>query len=78
MKAMQMTASVSIDGKLIAKLPPGIPPGEHRVVLVIDDGLVSSKVRNAKPPLKLNVLRWEAWPAESTFRRKDIYGDDGR
>lgn len=77
MKAMQMTANVSIDGKLIAKLPPGIPPGEHRVVVVIDDGLVPAKARNAKPPLKLNVLKWESWPAESTFRREDIY-DDGR
>ena len=78
MKAMQMTAIVSVDGKLVLKLPPSIQPGEHRVVLVIDDGFVSSKAPNAKPPLKLNVLRWKAWPVESTFRREDIYGNDGR
>jgi hypothetical protein len=78
MKSMQMTATVSVDGKLTVQLPPSIPPGEHRVLLVIDDGTVPSKARIPKPPLALNVLRWDAWPADSTFRREDIYGDEGR
>lgn len=78
MKSMQTTATVSVDGKLTVQLPPSIPPGEHRVLLVIDDGAMPSKTRIPKPPLSLNVLRWEAWPADSTFRREDIYGDEGR
>lgn len=78
MKSMQTIATVSVDGKLIVQLPPSIPPGEHRVLLVIDDGAGPSKARIPKPPLALNVLRWEAWPADSTFRREDIYGDEGR
>ncbi len=78
MKSMQTTATVSIDGKFVVQLPSGIPPVEHRVVLVIDDGMAPLKARISKLPLTLNVLRWEAWPADSTFRREDIYGDEGR
>jgi hypothetical protein len=78
MKSMQTTATVSVDGKLTVQLPPSIPPGEHRVLLVIDDGARPPKARIPKPPLALDVLRWEAWPADSTFRREDIYGDEGR
>ncbi len=72
MKSMQTTATVSVDGKLTAQLPPSIPSGEHRVLLVIDGGTAPSKARIPKPSLALNVLRWEAWPVDSTFRREDI------
>lgn len=78
MKSMQTTATVSVDGKLIVQLPPSIPPGEHRVLLVIEDGTRPMQARIYKQPLGLNVLKWEAWPADSTFRREDIYGDEGR
>ena len=59
MKSMQTTATVSVDGKLTVQLPSGIPPGEHRMLLVIDDGVEPSKARIHKPPLALNVLRVE-------------------
>ena len=78
MKSMQTTATVSVDGKLIVQLPPSISPGEHRVLLVIEDDTRPVQARIYKRPLGLNVLRWETWPADSTFRREDIYGDDGR
>ncbi len=78
MKSIQTTATVSVDGKLVVQFPQSIPPGEHRVLLVIDDGAAPSNVQISKPPLALNVLRSEAWPADSTFRREDIYGDEGR
>jgi hypothetical protein len=78
MKSMQTTATASVDGKLTVQLPPSITPGEHHVLLIIDDGAAPSKARIPTPPLALNVLRWEAWPADSTFRREDIYGDGGR
>lgn len=76
MTSVQTTATVSRDGKLVIQLPPSIPPGKHRVVLVIDHG--QTPVRLSKPPLKLNVMKWKAWSAASTFRREEIYGDEGR
>jgi len=78
MKSMQVTATVSLDGKLIAQLPAITPPGEHRVVLVIDDKFASPPVKIPKPLLKLNVLKWQVWPAESMFRREELYENDGR
>ena len=78
MKAMQITATVSLDGRLIVQLPSSIPPGEHRVVLVIEDKSTAPTAKISRPPLRLNVLKWKAWPAESTFRREDLYGDEGR
>jgi hypothetical protein len=78
MKSMQVTATVSVDGKLIVQVPQSIPPGEHRVVLVIDDKTTQPAAKIPKPPLKLNVFRWEGWPADSTFRREDIYEGAGR
>jgi len=78
MKSMQVTATVSVDGKLTVQLPAIIPPGEHRVVLVMDDKFAAPPVNIPKPLLKLNVLKWQAWPTESTFRREEIYEDGGR
>ena len=37
MKTFETTAVVAPDGTLTAQLPVDIAPGEHRIVLVIDD-----------------------------------------
>lgn len=34
--------------------------------------------RSSKPPLQLKAFKWPTWPVGATFRREDIYGDDGR
>lgn len=78
MTSIQLTATVSSDGKLIAQLPPGILPGEHQVVLVIDEAQAMRTDQNGKRPKALRILKWNAWPADSTFRREELYGDEGR
>lgn len=79
MRTIETTAVVTQDGKLTITLPPDVTPGEHQVVVVIDTNrTVSSPERLPKPPLKLASWKWEAWPEECTFRREDMYGDDGR
>ncbi len=48
-------------------------------MLILDEtaGIVS--VGNGpKPPLRLKVFDWPGWPANATFRREEIYDDDGR
>ncbi|HZF09416.1 MAG TPA: hypothetical protein VFE33_11550 [Thermoanaerobaculia bacterium] len=45
--------------------------GELRVVAQAPPGI-------AKPPLRLKMLDLRGLPANTTFRREDIYGDDGR
>lgn len=74
LKAIDTTATVSEDGLLVIKLPPDIPPGQHRVVLVIGEA-----EKQATKPLPLN---WIVYPVglvsdTFTFRREELYGDNG-
>lgn len=39
MKTIEAIATVTSDGQLILQVPPDIMPGEHRIVLVIDESL---------------------------------------
>ena len=74
MRTIEAIATVTEDGKLTVNVPPDIPAGEHRVVLVVD----VSPLPEGYQPLRLHVWNLNAWPADFTFRREDLYGDDGR
>ncbi|HVL14657.1 MAG TPA: hypothetical protein VM529_18940 [Gemmata sp.] len=73
MRTIETRAVVTADHTITLTLPEDIPPGECRVVLVIENG---------KPPVSL----WAGWEPhdvelvdpDNTFRREDTYGDDGR
>jgi hypothetical protein len=74
-KTIETTAVVLPDHTLTIQLPPEISPGEHRVVVMIDD--------DARPPRNLSPLRFTHYAAcplveTMTFRREDIYDDAGR
>lgn len=81
MRMFEIKATVAPGGELrvVARVPPDIPPGDHQAVLVLGEatGVVSSG-KAPKPPLRLKVFDWPAWPANSTFRREEIYDDDRR
>jgi len=80
MRTIETHVTVTLDGQLTVQVPApaDIPPGEHRAVLVIEEHVASAVARAPKPPLALKVGKWEAWPADATFRREDLYEDDGR
>lgn len=79
MRTIETQVTVTQDGQLTVQIPaPAIPPGEHRAVLVIDEHVAAASVRVPKPPLALKVWKWESWPTGATFRREDLYEDDGR
>ena len=42
----------------------------------IPESVVSKVI--PRPPLQINVVPWNNWPADSTFSREDIYEDDDR
>ncbi|MGV0023558.1 hypothetical protein [Phormidesmis priestleyi] len=42
MKTVETTVTVAIDGTVTFQLPPGISPGKHRIVLVIDEKVEST------------------------------------
>jgi hypothetical protein len=72
MITIETVAKVSSEGELFVKLPSTVPPGEHRIIVVID----------APPQKNLEPLELSVYPvgllADTTFRREDIYGDDER
>lgn len=80
MKAIETTGMVTADGKITIQLPPDIPPGEHQIVLVIDEELVSEKslTKEKRPPLNFPVHDFGSWPAALSLRREDMYDDWGR
>ncbi len=79
---------VSAEGELVVKLPTKLPPGEHHVVVVVDTVVVDTVVVDTKvntereqeqPPLPLIFSAYPAAPvSQTTFRREDMYDDDGR
>lgn len=76
MRTIETTVMIGSDGKLTLQLPYDIQPGQHRVVIVIDE--ISSPVGEDKASLDLQVVDWPNWPVDSTFRREELYDDNGR
>jgi len=72
---IEAIATVTSEGKVTIQLPPTIPPGEHKLVLMIDEG---SAVERKRPPLDFPVIHVADWPENLSLRREDMYGDDGR
>lgn len=72
MITIDTVAKVSGEGELLVKVPSTVPPGEHRVIIVVD----APRQKDAKP------LEFSVYPVglltDTTFRREDIYGDDER
>ncbi|MBD2531193.1 hypothetical protein H6G97_17010 [Nostoc flagelliforme FACHB-838] len=78
MKSIETIATVTKDGKITAQLPLDIAEGEHQVVIVIDENLLTEKTENKE---KKAHLQFYAYPvglvSESlTFRREDLYTND--
>ena len=75
MRTIETTAIVTNDGKITVHLPADIPPGEHHVVMVIDEQPTQKKKR---PPLDFPVDSWGPWPADLSLSREDMYDEWGR
>ncbi len=75
MRAVEVTITVSEDGTIELEGPADLSPGKHQALLVVDEP--------AAPRIRREPLRLKTYPAglvseSDTFRREDIYGDDGR
>ena len=75
MRAVTATGIVRADHTLTVPVPADIPPGVRTVVIVLEDA--SQAVHGAGP---LQLRPHPVGPADPTctYRREDIYGDDGR
>jgi hypothetical protein len=77
MRSLVLTAVVTPEHTVTIAVPPDIPPGPHEVVLVIQE-----EVQTATKGVP-DFLNWPAHPVgptdpSCTYRREDLYGDDGR
>lgn len=75
MRALTITAVVRPDHTLMAQVPADIPAGVRTVVVVLEDAQ-----ENSRPAVSFSFHPHPVGPADSacTYRREDIYGDDGR
>ncbi len=74
MVTTETTIEVDEQGKATVQLPAGSKPGRHRAVIIVFDGPESAMVH---PDFPRHDIPWP-FPEGSTFRREDMYGDDGR
>ncbi|OYD90275.1 hypothetical protein CDG76_31620 [Nostoc sp. 'Peltigera membranacea cyanobiont' 210A] len=78
MKSIETIATVPKDGKITAQLPLDIPEGEHQLVIVIDEKLLTEETENKekKAPLKFSAYPVGLVSESLTFRREDLYAND--
>ena len=75
MKTIETTVTIAEDGTVTLRLPPEIPPGKRRVVLVIDD----QPIREQSASLAdFPVDEYGPWPENLSLQREDMYGEWGR
>jgi hypothetical protein len=75
MRALTVTAVVGPDHTLTVQVPADIPPGIRTAVVVLEDAAETSP-----RPTTLTFHPHPVGPADPacTYRREDMYGDDGR
>ncbi len=79
MKTFETSISVKVDGSAVIelKLPDNVSPGMHRAIVMVEEQSAAAGSRFDEP-LDFLPMKFEAWPKDCTFRREDLYGDNGR
>ena len=75
MRTIETTATVTNDGKMTVQIPPDIPEGEHRVVVVIEEQPIKKETQSLAD---FPVRDYGPWPANLSLRREDMYDEWGR
>lgn len=80
MKSITTIATVTADGKVTLQLPADITPGEHQVVLVIDENIKTEKpeTKKERSPLNFPTISVGSWPDDLSLRRENMYDEWGR
>ena len=77
MKVIETTARVAPSGLFTIQEKLDVPPGMHRVIVVMDE----TPQPEPGKPLSMEdrpVHDVGPWPEGLSLRREDMYGDDGR
>lgn len=74
-RTIDTIAVVTANRQLTVEVPPSVAPGEHRVVVIIDEEPTSASRRG---DLALPLYDVGPWPDDLSLHRFDIYDDSGR
>ena len=77
MRRLETKVIINPDHTLNLRLPKDIPPGEHRVVLIIDTPDISPHQADAEQ-LDLPQLDLGPWSDTLSLRREDLYEQSDR
>ena len=72
MRTIETTAMITADSTLTMQVPPDIAPGDHHIVVIIDEQPV---VQEPRPPLQFAAYPVGVTAPERTFRREELYDD---
>lgn len=81
MKAVEAVIEVSQEGSAVINTRKQLKPGLHKILIIADETAISEgdwRIREKKRGLDLRPIHIEGWAKRSTFRREEIYNDDGR
>ena len=79
MRTIETTARVGEDRKatVLLEFPPDVSPGHYKMLVVVEEKAISP-ADSGKTDFDCLAWDWVAMPETATYRREDIYGDDGR
>ncbi|MFH0995243.1 MAG: hypothetical protein V1844_07070 [Pseudomonadota bacterium] len=81
MRAVEAVINVSPDGFIVVNTEIKLKPGLHKILIITDEKAVGdgvSRKKRKKGLLDLKPVHLHGWPKHSTFRKEEIYNDDGR
>jgi len=78
MRTIETTLTVTEKGEIHVPPIAALPPGEHKVVLVIEEASMQEAEEMANPLFGLHTFPLSGRPADATYSRQEIYDDNGR
>ena len=79
MRTIETDLVVTSDGRAnVLRMPPGIRGGKYHAILVIEDEPLTDTTKIKGRALRLSRYPIGVKDPAQTFRREDLYGDDGR
>ena len=73
MRTIEATATIRPDRTLTVQVPPDITPGDHHIVVIIDE---QPPVLQPRPPLQFAAYAVGLSTPERTLRREELYDDE--
>ena len=73
MRMIETTAIITDEGTLTVQVPPDITPGDHHIVVIIDE---QPTVPVPRPPLQFAAYPVGLTAPERTLRREELYDDE--